>query len=113
MTEEIKSKLASDLDREETTILMGWCDCQREDLWSGMKLQDILNVYHVSSEWLTWEGWAEDEGDIARKAWNSVVGDAGQHMILHGEDEPESIEDDGSCDPLFGQRMDSADAVEN
>jgi hypothetical protein len=79
---EVKSKLASDLDRDETAVLMGWCDCQAEDLWSGMKLQDILNVYHVSAEWMTWESWAQDEGDVARVAWNNVVSDPEHHMIL-------------------------------
>jgi hypothetical protein len=82
----ITSKKAADLSREECQTLMNWCDWQREDLWSGMSLQDILNVYHVSSEWDTFEAWSEEEGDVARHAWNSVVENKGHHLILRDDE---------------------------
>jgi hypothetical protein len=74
---------ASKLTREEIARIMNWCDHQAEDLWDGMTLQDILNVWHISRDWDTFEDWAMEEGDIARKAWNSVVQDHKQHLSLH------------------------------
>lgn len=69
----VKSAYAKDLTREETSSLMNWCDHQAEDLWDGMSLQEILNVYRVSAEWENFEAWAEQEGDVARFAWNRVT----------------------------------------
>lgn len=43
----VKSERATDLSREEIMSLMSWCDCQHEDLWTGMSLQEILNVYRA------------------------------------------------------------------
>lgn len=69
----IKSDLAENLTREETKDLMSWCDCQTEDLWNEMTLQEILNVYRASGEYVTFELWAEDDWRAAYKAWNSAV----------------------------------------
>lgn len=79
---EIKQTDAAKLTREDTQTLMGWCDHQHGSLWDDMTLQDILNVYHVSHEWLTFEDWAEEEGDVARQAWNRVVSDPNHHLVL-------------------------------
>jgi len=77
----IKARMATELTREETQDLMSWCDCQTEDLWDGMTLQEILNVYRVSAEFVTWEDWASDDRKAAHKAWNSAVIDAGNRMV--------------------------------
>lgn len=69
----VMSAKASDLVRDEIQTLMNWCDWQREDLWDGMSLQEILNVYRVSGAWVSFEAWAEEEGDVARFAWNRVT----------------------------------------
>ena len=69
----VKAAHAEDLTREEIASLMNWCDYQQEDLWDGMNLQEILNVYRVSAEWENFESWAIEQGDVARKAWNGVV----------------------------------------
>jgi hypothetical protein len=61
------------LNREQMADLMAWCDCQSESLWDGMTLLEILNVYHVSIDYTTFEGWSQEQGDKARKAWNRVV----------------------------------------
>jgi hypothetical protein len=79
--------LAGDLTRQQIEHLMSWCDYQAEDLWDGMNLQEILNVYRVSAVWENFEGWAEEEGDVARCAWNAVVRPI-NHLTLR--DEPES-----------------------
>lgn len=78
----VKSEKASDLTREETESLMRWCDCQQESLWDGMSLQEILNVYRVSAEWDTFEGWAEEDWKSAYRAWNSAVIDPGNQMLF-------------------------------
>lgn len=70
---DVKVERAEDLDRDQTSSLMAWCDCQTESLWDDMTLQEILNVYRVSAEWDTFECWTQEEGDVARKAWNRVV----------------------------------------
>lgn len=69
----VKAELASELTREETQSLMNWCDYQRESLWEDMNLQEILNVYRVSAEYDSFEGWESEDSDAARKAWNRVV----------------------------------------
>lgn len=69
----VKAWRAIDLTRDETKALMNWCDHQAEDLWDGMALQEILNVYRLSAPWENFEAWAEAEGDKARRAWNSMV----------------------------------------
>jgi len=69
----VKSEKAQDLTRDEICALMGWCDCQEDALWDSMSLQEILNVYRVSAEWDTWEGWASEDVKAAHKAWNRAV----------------------------------------
>lgn len=69
----VKSASASEMSRDEIVSLMSWCDHQSEDLWDGMSLQEILNVYRLSAEWENFEAWAEQEGDVARFAWNRVT----------------------------------------
>lgn len=76
----VKAPVASQMTREETAILMNWCDSQREDLWDGMSLQEILNVYRATAEWDNFEGWAEEDWNSAYKAWNSAVIDPGNKM---------------------------------
>jgi len=75
---------ASRLNREQAATLMGWCDCQSESLWDGMTLQEILHVYHVSIEHLTFEDWAEECGDVARHAWNAVT--KPENWLVLGDD---------------------------
>ena len=69
----IKAASVDELTRDEIKGLMNWCDHQSEDLWEGMTLQEILNVYRVSAEYDTFEGMAEEMGNAARVAWNKVV----------------------------------------
>lgn len=69
----VKAERVENLTREEIKSLMSWCDYQTESLWDDMNLQEILNVYRVSADWEDFESWAQEEGDIARKAWNKVV----------------------------------------
>lgn len=76
----VKSAKASDLTRDEAADLMAWCDCQTEDLWDGMTLQEILNVYRASAEYVTWEDWAMDDRRAAHKAWNAAVIAPGNKM---------------------------------
>jgi hypothetical protein len=77
----IAAERATDLTREETAILMGWCDLQTESLWDGMSLQSILNVYRASAEWVTWEGWREEEFDAAGLAWDAAVVEPGNRLL--------------------------------
>jgi hypothetical protein len=77
----VKAALASALTRQEIADLMSWCDCQEEALWDDMTLQEILNVYRVSAEWDTWQGWAEEDRKAAHAAWNRAVVDPGNRMM--------------------------------
>jgi hypothetical protein len=77
----VQSNLAADLTRNETLDLMSWCDCQQEDLWENMSLQEILNVYRATAEYETFEAWAEDDRKIAHAAWNRAVIDPGNRMV--------------------------------
>lgn len=79
----VKSNLAADLTREETVALMSWCDCQREDLWENMTLQEILNVYRATAEYDTFEGWAEEDREAAHAAWNKAVIAPGNKMMAY------------------------------
>lgn len=77
----VKAERAAALTREETVGLMGWCDCQREDLWTHMTLQEILNVYRATAEYDTFEGWAEEDRKAAHAAWNRAVISPGNRMM--------------------------------
>ena len=79
----VKAERAEDLTSEEVKNLIHWCDWQTESLWDGMNLQEILNVYRVSAEWEDFESWTQEEGDIARKAWNSVVRPENRLILLN------------------------------
>jgi hypothetical protein len=76
----VKAKRAADMTREEVTSLMSWCDCQREDLWDNMSLQEILNVYRATAAWMTFEAWAEEDRPAAHAAWNAAVIAPGNKM---------------------------------
>lgn len=76
----IKVERASDMSIEDMGTLVNWCGWQDGNLWEDMSLQEILNVYRISAEWDTWEGWAEDEWPAAHKAWNKAVIDPGNKM---------------------------------
>lgn len=76
----VKAKTADELSREEISSLMNWCDWQRESLWDGMNLQEILNVYRVSAQWESWESWEQEDPAAAVKAWNRVVREK-NHLI--------------------------------
>lgn len=69
----VKSEKAENLNREETQILMNWCDNQLESLWDELSLQEILNIYRVSGKWVNWECWFEEEPELAIKGLNSAV----------------------------------------
>lgn len=71
---------AENLTRDETATLMAWCDLQTESLWDKMSLQEILNVYRATSEWTTFEAWAEEDWRAAYAAWNRAVIDTGNKM---------------------------------
>lgn len=69
----VKSTLASDLTREETASLMGWCDSQPESLWDALCLQEILNVYRASAKYDSFSGWLDEDRPAAIRAWNLAV----------------------------------------
>lgn len=69
----VKAIRPADLTVEELIDLAAWCEGQSSDMWTGMNLQEVLNVYRISAEWINWELWADEEGDVAREAWNKVV----------------------------------------
>lgn len=76
----VKAQRAEDLTFREIADLVNWCNHQRSNLWEEMSLQEILNVYRVSIEWDTWEGWASEERGAARKAWDRAVISPGNKM---------------------------------
>lgn len=76
----VKAERAEDLTLEEIDALVGWCDCQNADLWDGMGLQEILNVYRATAEYVTFEAWADEDWRAAYKAWNAAVIKPGNKM---------------------------------
>lgn len=76
----IKSRYAQDMTREEAQALMNWCDWQDESLWEDMSLQEILNVYRASAEYVSWQAWCEESPRAAREAWNNAVIRSGNLM---------------------------------
>lgn len=77
----VKAERAELMTRDEVVGLMGWCDCQAEDLWEDMSLQEILNVYRATAEYDTFEGFAEEDWKSAYKAWNRAVINPNNKMI--------------------------------
>lgn len=77
----VKAERAEALTRDEVASLMVWCDYQREDLWTDMSLQEILNVYRATAEYDSFEGWAEEDREAAHAAWNRAVISPGNKMM--------------------------------
>lgn len=69
----VKKSDASKLTLDEIEHIVHWCGFQDGNLWEGMTLQEILNVYRISGEFDSFECMAEQEGDGARRKWNNVV----------------------------------------
>lgn len=69
----VKSEFAQDLNIDELRELVSWCNHQTESLWEDMTLQEILNVYRASGEYISWEGWCQEEPRAARDAWNRAI----------------------------------------
>lgn len=76
----VKAAYATDLTIEECEALVNWCNSQTSDLWDGMSLQEILNVYRATAEWDTFEAWASADWEAAHAAWNAAVIDEGNQM---------------------------------
>lgn len=79
----VKAERAEALTREEIVALMSWCDCQREDLWENMSLQEILNVYRATAEYESFEAWAQEDRRAAHAAWNRAVINRGNKMAAN------------------------------
>lgn len=69
----VKKRLAEDLTMGDVQILVNWTNWQASSLYEELTLQEVLNVYRVSSDWVTWQAWAEDDVKAACKAWNGVT----------------------------------------
>lgn len=69
----VKEMRADRLTLDQIEHLVHWCGMQDGNLWEGMTLQEIVNVYRISAEYENFESFAEQEGDNARKKWNAVV----------------------------------------
>ena len=46
-----------------------------------MSLQEILNVYRATAEWVNFETWAAEDWEAAYAAWNAAVIDEGNQMM--------------------------------
>lgn len=69
----IKAEHAEDMSRAETKALMSWCDNQAAVLWEFLSLQEILNVYHATAEWGTFDAWAAVDWKAAYAAWDKAI----------------------------------------
>ncbi len=75
-----KGAVVGDLTLDEMEAVVNWCGFQRSDLWDGLTLQEILNVYRISAEYETWEGWAQEDRRGAHVGWNRAVIHFGNRM---------------------------------
>lgn len=69
----VKAMDARNLNREEILNLMAWCDCQDESFWDNLTLQEILNVYRVSADYMTFQDWTIEQPRKAWEAYNRAV----------------------------------------
>lgn len=76
----VKAMYADQLNLEDIKALVYWCNSQTSDLWDGMSLQEILNVYRATAEWYSFEVWAQEDWEAACAAWNAAVIDEGNQM---------------------------------
>lgn len=76
---------ASELTIEEVTRLTTWINNQASWIFEDATLQDALNVYHVSREWLDFEWWLDEEPENAMMAWNSVVSSEVKKFLIDAE----------------------------
>lgn len=71
---------------EQTQVLVNWCNWQAVSTMEDrdgkpFPLQAILDLYHASIVWETFDSWHEEEPRIARKAYVAVCR---KHGIRHG-----------------------------
>ena len=71
---------------EQASILQNWCDWQHCSTFedkdgNGFPLQAILDLYHASIVYETFESWHEEEPKAARRAYIAVCR---KHGIKHG-----------------------------
>lgn len=76
----VKAAHVHHLTIEEVESLSNWCGHQTAELWEGLTLQEILNVYRASAEWDTWEGWVEEDWEAAYDAWDACI-DRPEHKM--------------------------------
>jgi len=69
----VKAETVQDLSFDEFDALKNWCDFQIYGLWADLTVQEVLNVYRVSAEYISFEDWLQEEPEAAIKAYNSVV----------------------------------------
>lgn len=70
---EIETQSADYLSRDDARALLNWTDCQGESLFADLTLQECLNVYHASSEYITFSDWLIEDEAAAVKAYNRAV----------------------------------------
>ena len=81
---EVRAASVMDMTLDEACQLRYWAQWQNSKLWENMSLQEILNVYRVSSHWATWENWYNEEPNMAKMAWNEAVIDPKNKMHVDG-----------------------------
>ena len=70
---EIKTTKAGDMGPDDARCLLYWRDNTHEALVYGLTLQQLLDLYHASGEYVSLEGWL-DEAKGAAKAYAKIAG---------------------------------------
>lgn len=68
------------LNMQQLGLLVRWCSCQAPSLFDDLPLSEVLQIYHASIEWMTFEDWLEEEPLDAARAYNGIVSDTSAHF---------------------------------
>jgi hypothetical protein len=58
---EIKATKAGEMSDHDARCLLNWRDWTHEELVYGLNLQQLLDLYHASAEYVSLEGWLEED----------------------------------------------------
>ena len=75
---------AAKLTIEQADSLVWFYWVHDKPLSHGVPLQELLNLWHASIEWCSFQGWLEEKPEEAAAAYNRCISDPSKHFSVGG-----------------------------
>jgi hypothetical protein len=79
-----KDKVAGKLTMEQVEALISFYNRQNCSFSDDVPLQELLNLWHASIEWCSFEDWLEEKPEEAAAAYNRCISDRSKHFRVEG-----------------------------